>query len=195
MQRHGDDRLLPTVSAFRFHLCHDPHGEYPAPFQRRFLRNTGPRISYKLCPHQDKYSFCPNSPLKNYLENHCKGFVVDPSNTYTINYIVAILIANWSKRRLFSQNQDSVLATSYIKKAFRTTSAVIGIRGLRRRIVYQLDAEAEDYFMSIKPQLYIHPLWCLEQKDIELIALLLKRPKNDKCIDFCRNFCTSDLDE
>jgi len=195
MQRHSDDGLLPTVSAFRFYLCHDPHGEQHSPFRRYYLRHFGPRISYKLCPHQDKYSFCPNSPLKNYLENHCKGFVIDPSNTYTINYIVTILIANWGKRRLFSQNQDAVLATSYIKKAFRTTSAVIGIKGLRRRIVYQLDAEAEDYFLRVKPQLYDHPLWCLEPRDIELIASILKRPKDDKCIDFCTNFCTSTLNE
>lgn len=180
------------MNYFRFSLCHNPHQPDHLPFQKfigRRRRHFGPEIHYKACPHQDKYTFIPHSPLKDYLENHCEGFVRDPDSKYTINYIVIVLLANWKARRLFSKKQDSVLATSYIKKAFRTTSAVIGIRGLRRRIISQLDTVAEDFFMRIDPNAYLVPLWCLAESDIEFLSTILGQPRHKMFMTMYTSIC------
>jgi len=181
------------MNPFRFSLCHNPHQADHLPFQtllgRRNRRHLGPRIYYEACPHQDKYPFIPNSPLQNYLENHCEGFVKDDQDKYTINYLVFVLLANWKTRKLFSKKQDSVLATSYIKKAFRTTSAVIGIRGLRRRIISQLDTVAEDFFMRIDPDSYLVPLWCLDESDIEFLSEIMEQPRYSLFLSIYVNIC------
>ena len=182
------------MSDFKFSLCHDPHQFDHLPFQslighRSHRKHIGPRIHYEACPHQERYSFIPHSPLKNYLEKHCEGFVQDPEEKYTINYIVFVLLANWKARELFSKEQDSVLATSYIKRAFMTTSKVIGIRGLRRRVASQLDAKAEDFYMRIDPNSYLVPLWCLTNEDIEYLGTILGQSMFDMFLKFYTHIC------
>lgn len=47
-----------------------------------------------ICPCRDLLPFKENSSLLKYLETHCKGWVVSPSNRYTLNYVLIVLLAN-----------------------------------------------------------------------------------------------------
>jgi len=175
---------VPPVLGFRFNICSDPlahqyHFSSKIPLCPQIIK-------YKICPHRERYKFMPNSSLKNYLEDHCHGFVKDPEEQYTINYIIYILLVNWGLRGLVVPCQNSVRATSYIKKAFKTTSPVIGLRGLRRRVVDQLDAAIEDFYLRMDTQSYNIPLWCVEEKELDSLCPLIRSP-------FCSTECTQHL--
>lgn len=167
-----------TPGPFKFHICGNhppvtPLSQHTA--HRHNLQSEA--IEHWLCPHKDKYQFLPQSPLKDYLETHCEGFISDPENKYTINYIVLVLLANWGALRLILTTGKAVRATSYIKKAFATSSPVIGFTGLRRRIITQLDTKAEDSYLRQYVKAYNCPLWCLKNEELDILnSALLFNP-------------------
>jgi len=89
-----------------------------------------------------------------------------------------------------SLHADYVATTSYIKKAFGTRSRVIKLQGLRRRIIGQMNASAEEFCMTKVPLHYNTPLWCLKKEDVEFVASILNLPVERVRVVICDEFCS-----
>ncbi len=124
-------------------------------------------LVYTACPHLEKYEFCQNAPIKKYLETKCKGFVKDPKDRYTLNYIIAVLIVNWAHLKIIKHH--AVKVNGYIRKALRYRLEFLFTSHLRPLVLQQLDAKIErkklsvewgelTHFYMITP--YRTPLWC-----------------------------------
>jgi len=123
-----------------------PHDRYP------YLR-------FQICPHRNRYFFKHNSPLKNYLTKHCRGFIPSADSLYNINYLVIVIIKNCEDLGLIKPGGTVIQNTSYLKKAFKTTESFLKLREIRKRIVSQLEARAEKFYDSSH---YSHPIWCVD---------------------------------
>ena len=130
-------------------------------------------LIYKCCPHNFRYKFKKDSPLRKYLKTKCKGFVESPDDLYTINYIVIVLLANWGELRLVRCNL--IKATTYIQKAFDTKTNHMGTNELRRRIIDQMEC----YPMESRvvkwgePNYYYTPFWCPSDTIVVWIKYIL----------------------
>lgn len=166
--------------AFIFSIC-DPQGP----------ENHDLKITFKACNHQNKYSFRHKSPLKEYLEKFCEGFVKSEDDTYTINYILIVLFANCAVRELVycETFNTRIKTTSHLKKAFKTTAKLIKIRGLRRRVIQQLDAPEEEWLMRYNPSVYLYPLWCIDESVDDLLKSLLKIHYKTEAFAISHNLC------
>lgn len=120
-------------------------------------------LKYSCCIHQNKYRFKSKSPLKAYLRTKCKGFVKDPLNEYTINYLIIVLFANWSEYKLLKSKQ--IRATLFVKTALQVTDEYVEIRDLRRLIKNQLQAALEEPLDGL--YYYDMPIWCPEPETVQ----------------------------
>jgi hypothetical protein len=57
-------------------------------------------LDYTPCPCRDFYLLDQESSLFLYLKTHCKGWTESPHGFYTLNYIMIVLLANWSQKNL-----------------------------------------------------------------------------------------------
>jgi hypothetical protein len=57
-------------------------------------------LDYTPCPCRDFYLLDPESSLFLYLKTHCRGWTESPHGFYTLNYIMIVLLANWSQKNL-----------------------------------------------------------------------------------------------
>jgi len=149
------------------------------------------KITFKACNHQNKYSFRHKSPLKEYLERFCEGFVKSEDDTYTINYILVVLLANCAARELiFCETFNTkIKTTSHLKKAFKTTAKILNIRGLRQRVIHQLDASEEERLMHYNPSVYLYPLWCIDESVKNLLKSLFKIHYRLEAFGFVTSLC------
>lgn len=109
---------------------------------RRYLcdvMNNPPSITH--CPHQDRCRIKPDSKLKDYLENECKGFVKDPQDRYTINYVIIVLIADFEDKELFCPiNTHIVLCTPVLQNIFGKSRLDLSLfRNLVREHFFHLE--------------------------------------------------------
>jgi len=132
------------------------------------LHHRYPYLRFQVCPHRNRYFFKHNSSLKSYLTNHCHGFVPSPDGLYNINYLVIIILKNCEELNLIGPGGFIISTTSYLKKAFKTTEPCLKITEIRRRVISQLEAEAEKLYATHHLPYYCNPLWCVNPKDYGL---------------------------
>jgi len=65
-------------------------------------------ICYYPCDCQQKYSFKKNSKLLPYLQQ-CKGWIVDPQEKYTLNYVMIVLLAYLREKNLIYYCEENKL--------------------------------------------------------------------------------------
>jgi hypothetical protein len=140
----------------------------PKDIYNRDFSNVHPYLNFKLCPHQHRYPFKNKSPLKDYLLHHCQGFVPSSDDRYTINYIAVVIIKNCEELNLLKIRGSRIHATSFLKKAFKTTNTYLKLTEIRRRIVSQLEAEAEELYIYFNQYSYFYPIWCADPRKFGL---------------------------
>lgn len=70
---------------------------------RRLVRE---KLRYSPCSCKERFTFKTGSTLLEYLETQCLGWIPDPNNEYTLNYILIVLIANLNYKNLLSKRYD-----------------------------------------------------------------------------------------
>jgi hypothetical protein len=92
-------------------------------------------VIYEPCDCQEKYSFKPQSRLLAYLRQ-CKGWTDDPEGKYTLNYIIAVLLAYAKEQNFFcicvKDPNKRIIGDSRFKAALGVSS--ITFRELRSLI-------------------------------------------------------------
>lgn len=90
-------------------------------------------VIYNPCECQERYSFKPESKLLDYLRQ-CKGWVDSDDGTYTLNYIIVVLLA-FAKERGFLYTKKSLdkhlKGDAEFTKALDYPSSKIHVRYLR----------------------------------------------------------------
>lgn len=124
-----------------------------------------PYLRFQVCPHRNRYFFKYNSPLKDYLTNHCRGFTSSSDSLYNINYLVIIIIKNCEDLGLIKPGGSVIQTTSYLRKAFKTTESILKLKEIRKRVVSQLEARAEKLYESSD---YRYPIWCVDPEKFDL---------------------------
>lgn len=76
---------------------------------------------FSYCPHRDRSRFVEGSLLKEYLDNQCKGWVRDPLEEYTLNYILITLFADFKEKGLYYRafDPDIVRFTAELQEIFK----------------------------------------------------------------------------
>jgi len=131
-----------------------------------------------LCPHREKYPFNQGSRLKTYVQQ-CPGWVEDPEERYTVNYIAIILLTQIrAKRQLLLDANDRyfLLCDHELQKALFLQTPLLELSGLRTEILGQME-----HHEPLSPQSrYTKPFWCVWYMDN-----ILKRIFVD--LDECRD--------
>lgn len=88
-----------------------------------------------ICDHQQKYKFQEWSLLKNYLQTECPGWVEDPNDEYTLNYVLVLLFSVVYVKGLFDEkNIFRIQCDLGLSKVFnRSAVYIIEIRFLVKR--------------------------------------------------------------
>ena len=76
-------------------------------------------LPYYTCPCRDKHFLPPDSRLLQYLKFECQGFTEDPKGEFSLNYILIVLVTNWSQKGLFKKR-------NYLTTKNRTIKALLG---------------------------------------------------------------------
>jgi len=104
-------------------------------------------LTYQPCFCRQKYSLKPENKLLEYLLQECKGFEQDPGGQYTLNFILLILITNWSQSdliwfgRYLKRRPEEIQIIDYDNKWFPDRQdPYFDLRSLRPYI-------AEKYFL------------------------------------------------
>jgi hypothetical protein len=64
------------------------------------------KLRYSPCCCKEKFSFKTGSTLLSYLETQCYGWTPDPTDEYTLNYILIVLIANLNYKNLLNKRYE-----------------------------------------------------------------------------------------
>lgn len=123
-------------------------------------------VTYTFCSHQQKYVFKQKSKLKLYLEESCHGFVRAPS--YTLNYIIVVLLMNWKELGLLSH--CTIKCTGRIRKILGVHYRHLYI-GLLRSYVHQqfkIPASHQDFEEQFQLS-FCAPLWCVSPEVFEIV--------------------------
>lgn len=159
-----------ATGALIWRVQYNPIGRYMN-FRIPAERTTYPYnlpLYYAVCPHQEAFKFQQNAPLLRYLKNHCEGFVQEPNDIYTVNYIAIVLIENWERSGVLCH--DRIVTNHEIKKAFKTGSHYLYTDYLRRRIYGQLQISEvmEKHFLYSDMEIACPPLWCVSEEIREM---------------------------
>ena len=140
-------------------------------------RSRDESLQYFFCTHQEKYQIKRSSRLESYLKN-CKGFVKDPKNLYTVNYIIAVLVANW---------RDQGLITHLVIKNVPQIRSVLGAYTegityyrLRELVFRQLETGPQyDAIYSCIDDSYFAAFHCVNEETGLVLRKLLECPGCD----------------
>lgn len=121
-------------------------------------------LVFNWCPHQEKYSFHSESRLKQYLEN-CKGWVSDPNQKYTVNYILMVLFTDLKQKNYILQ--DAYVSGAYficcdqqLQSALQAPKPFLPIQEVRGRVLQHLQHnEPNPKHGSYAIKLRV-PFWC-----------------------------------
>lgn len=69
-------------------------------------------LPYRVCPCRERFTFKRNSQLHAYLK-HSQGWVEDPKNKYTLNYIIVNLLVIAKERNFIFNPELTVNATIF----------------------------------------------------------------------------------
>ena len=125
-----------------------------------------------ICPHEERYVFKKDTPLKRYFETKCNGVKIDIEGKYTINYIVVVFLANWVE--LGRCDNHFVWPTKRMRKALKIKSIPFSLSWLRGLVLFQLEAELEQLCFTQLCQKYSilgnyrFPLWCVPAETVNL---------------------------
>lgn len=131
-------------------------------------------IVVSCCPHQEKYSFKHGSKLKQYLEN-CKGWVPDPSQKYTVNYIIMVLFMDLKQKNQIFQNvynsKDYFIGCDQeLQLALQSPTPLFPIEELRRKVLLHL-MHNEPIFSRIYNARRRIPFWCVKELESRIAEL------------------------
>lgn len=143
-------------------------------------------INYKPCDCKGKYQFKKDSSLLKFLQNN-NGWVSDPQNLYTLNYILICLIANFKEKGFLNANDEGEIISLKINSVTREILNIspwqqdyFSIFHLRSFIA---NAHLEDHRFTL--EVACPPFSCtksLSKKEIRLIFNLLNVPLNEKSL-------------
>lgn len=137
----------------------------------RFSYDPEDLLSFSFCGHFHKYSFRQDSQLLPYLKIKCKGWVVDPKEQYTINYILINLFQLLKEKQLADPEDphfyrcDPELRRALRVRTFHLTHA-------RWQVKKHLH-HPEPYFRAED----LIPFWCPPPETIRLILEIAHNPR------------------
>lgn len=117
-------------------------------------------LKYRLCPHREQYAFKRQSELKNYLINQCPGFLQSENDTYSLNYIILLLLINWIQTEELKYNLINL--SGEFRNVLKTDCQFLHVSYLRKSILRQMVvSKFEERVLNFNNRWYRSPLWCL----------------------------------
>lgn len=141
----------------------------PLPYELSSFENL---LLYQGCSHNQKYKIKINSKLKSYITT-CKGFVRDSEDSYTINYLLAVLIANWKEQGLIIHR--AVHNTLTLFTIFGHVGPYFHFLKIRELVSRQLEIPAPLTFAECVADRKIL-FWCVSESTKKLIMSLIQCP-------------------
>jgi len=130
------------------------------------------RLRYFVCPCREKYKL--NNPLlSHYLKTKCQGWLEDPDDRYTLNYLILVLLTNLQEKghlRFFDTLGDYFIADLEL----------ISILGFDSFTVFNLRSQIRDLFHLRKTKGWHPPALFLCVSDEDLISSLPRNPRDPK---------------
>ena len=93
-------------------------------------------LKYQACPCKEKYYLKPSSRLSKYLYK-CKGWVPDETNTYSLNFILIVLLANWRSCTLLYRCSSTYYSYLYVNHSDEELCKIFGKPYYNDGIIYK----------------------------------------------------------
>jgi len=117
----------------------------------------------------------------------CKGWQEDPDRTYTVNYVIIVLLAEIKSKKLLildAYDKYYILCDNELQRALHMIEPFFKLEKLREKVVEQM-RQTEYYYQQGRD--YKIPLWCVYHVDRVLHQIFdnLYECRDSIIVDYC----------